>query len=190
MPANTPFDRLAGTWTVYIAPDGEAAPAVNAAPAGNWVEFGPTDEAQELTHGGALEYFRDNDHQGPVKAVRPEEDVRIGMMVVGLTQEHYARILHDVANVTSAAGPPATKKIPVKRGFDPTEYALLLRGEADSPYGNFPGQWYFPRAVIDGEPVQSRSRDGSPGLEIEFVVLEDDTEAAGEEMGVWTVQTA
>lgn len=190
MSVNTPYDRLAGTFTVYVGPAGEAAPAVNAAPAGNWDVLGPTNDAQEIRHGGRMTYFRDNDHQAPVKAVLSEESPAVMFTVVGLTQENYAAILHDAANITTAAGPPATKTIPVKRGFDPTEYAILLRGESDSPYGNFPGQWYFPRGVFDGEPVQARARNGSPGLRVEFILLEDDTEAAGEELGVWEVQTA
>lgn len=190
MSVNTPYNRLAGTFTVYIAPTGEAEPAVDSAPAGNWEELGPTDDAQEISHGGALEYFRDNDHQGPVKAVRPEEMVTITMTIVGLDQENYAKVLHADSNVATDAGPPATKTMPVKRGFNPTEYAILLRGSSNSPYGDFPGQWYYPRAVAGGEPTPSYSRDGSPGLEVEWAVLEDDTESAGEEMGVWTVQTA
>jgi hypothetical protein len=190
MSVSTPYDRLVGTWRVYLAPAAEAAPTVSSTPSGNWAELGPTDEDQGIKHGGALTYFRDNTAQGPRKAVRPEEEVMVSMTVVGLTLENYAKILNAAANVVSAVGPPATKKIPVVRGFNPTEYALLLKGTSDSPYGNFPGQWYFPRVVVDGEPEQVRARDGSPGLEIEFGVLWYASASAGEEMGIWIVQTA
>lgn len=190
MPTNTPYTRLVGTWTVYVAPTGEAKPDVDDAPAGNWAELGPTDGEQSVANMGRLTYFRDNDNQGPVKAVRPEEEVVATFTLVGLSLENYATILHDSGNVSTDAGPPAIKSIGLQRGFDPNEYALLLRGSLDSPYGAFPGQIYIPRCVEDGEPTMTRARDGSPGLECEFHALEDSGEAAGETLGVWEVQTA
>lgn len=194
MATNTePFARLTGTLLVYIAPNtgtAEAEPAANATPAANWVELGPTDGDQALTHSGALTYFFDNEHQGPVKSILPQEEPFVSFGVVGLTLEHYARIISAVGNVTTAAGPPAVKRLAIKRGVSPTEYSLLLKGSANSPYGNFPGQIYIPKCVQGGEPVQTRSRTGSPALECEFHILEDDDQSDGNEMGWMTVQTA
>ncbi len=190
MSTNEPFARLVGTWKIYIAPDGEAKPDVDDAPAGNWTQLGPTDGEQSVSNMGRLTYFRDNDNQGPVKAVRPEEDVVATFGLVGLTLENYATILHSSSNVSTDAGPPAIKSIGLVRGFDPNEYALLMRGEIDSPYGAFPGQIYIPRCVEDSEPTMTRARDGSPMLECEFYALEDSTESAGETLGIWEVQTA
>jgi hypothetical protein len=190
MSTNTPFARLISTWTIYLAPAGEAKPVVSATPAGNWVVLGPTDGEQSVQNMGKLAFLRDNDHQGPVKSVRGDEDVKARFNLVGLTQENYAKILHDASNVAADAGPPASKAIPFKRGNEPTEYALLMKGALDSPYGAFPGQIYIPRCVDDSEPQMVRSRSGSPALACEFVALEDDTEASGDEMGVWEVQTA
>lgn len=190
MAVQTPYDQLIGTWKVYVGPVGEAKPDVDEVPAGNWVELGPTDEAQELRYQGTLTYFRDNDHSGAVKAIRPEESIVIAVTVVGLTVENYAKILHSASNVVTEAGPPATKKIPHKRGFYPSSYALLLRGESDSPYGNFPGQHYFPYVVTDGEPTETRTRDGRSSLMVEWNVMEYDAADDGEEMGIWEVQTA
>lgn len=192
--ANTePYARMTGTLSVYIAPNtgtAEAEPAVNTTPAGGWVSLGPTDGDQTINHVGGLTYFFDNDHQGPVKSVRGEEQPFVGFSVVGLTLENYARILDVVADVTSAVGPPATKKLPIKRGSMPAEYSLLLKGAANSPYGDFPGQIYIPKCVEGGEPVQTRSKTGSPALECEFHIIEDDDQTDGNEMGWMTVQTA
>lgn len=194
MATNTePFARLTGTLTVYIAENtgtAETEPAVNAAPAGNWVTLGPTEGDQEIDHAGALTFFYDNDHQGPVKSVRGQEDPVIRFTVAGLTLENYAKIISAASNVVTAAGPPATKTLNLKRGSSPTEYSLLLRGSADSPYGNFPGQYYVPKCVQASEPVATRSKDGSPALACEFRILEDDDQAAGAEMGWMTAQTA
>jgi hypothetical protein len=186
-----PFSQLIGALKVYVANVGATVPDVDEAPGVGWTLLGPTDGGQQLAHMGALTYFRDDDHQGPVKAVRPEEDVRLNMTVVGLTLENYARILHNAANVTSTVGPPAIKTMPLKRGASPTTYAMLLRGETMSPYGNFPGQYVIPKGVFDGEPEPSFTKDSRAALSVEFRALEDDTQAdLDNSLGYLVVQTA
>jgi hypothetical protein len=187
----TPFNQLIGALKVYVAPFGTAVPDVDDAPGGGWTLLGPTDGGQQIAHMGALTYFRDDDHQGPVKAVRPEEDVRVSMTVVGLTLENYARILHAAGNVDTAAGPPATKTTHLKRGATPTQYAMLLRGTTMSPYGNFPGQYVIPKGVFDGEPEPAFTKDGRAALATEFRALEDDTQVdTDKSLGYLVVQTA
>ena len=190
MASSQPFEQLTGTLSVYVAPVGEAEPAVNATPAGNWYLLGPTDGEQSQQNAGALTYFRDNDHQGPVKAVRPEEDVIIAFNLVGLVLEDWARVLDEAANIVSAGGPPATKTMPLKRGAVPNEYALLFKGAAASPYGAFPGQFMIPRGVFDGEPQPTWAKDGRPMLECEFHAIEDDNQSDINRMGWLKVQTA
>lgn len=190
MGANEPFDMITGPVTVYIAPATEAEPDVDTTPAGNWSEFGPTEGDQKIGFSGDIELHRDNDHQGPVKATRPEEQLQATLTLVGLTLEDVGRILSSSSNVSADAGPPAVKVLPFKRGFDLTEYSLLLRGSADSPYGAYPGQSYIPRCVAGGEPEITRSKEGHVGVEVVFDVLEDDDQAAGDEMGWTTVQTS
>lgn len=194
MASTKPFEQLTGTLKVYVAPVGTAVPAVDAAPSGSWALLGPTDGDQKIGHGGALEYFRDNDHQGPVKAVRPEEDVMFSYSVVGLTLENYSRILHDVTKLVTTnagAGVIGKKRMPLKRGAVPTEYALLFRGDALSPYGIYPGQYVVPRGVFDGEPEPTFAKDGRPALDVEFHALEDDSQADPDDTLGWLeVQTA
>jgi hypothetical protein len=186
-----PFNQLVGPLTVYIAAVGEAPPAVNAAPAGNWVKLGVTDGGQKIKHAGTLTYFRDDEHQGPVKAVRPEEEIIVTMTLVSLTLEQYAWTLHHSSQVTAAAGPPATKRMHLKRGATPTAFAMLLRGDALSPYGALPGQYVIPRGVFDGEPEPAFTKDARAGLEIEFHALEDDTQSDKKNSLGWLiVQTA
>lgn len=187
---NAPFEQLTGTLSLYLGPASEAKPDVDDAPAGNWALVGPTDGDQEMEHSQSLEYFSDNDHSGKVKAARTEEDTILKATIVGLTLENYAKLMSAVSNVTTVVGPPAIKKLPLKRGFDVTQYALLWRGTGQSPYGNFPAQYYVPLCVVDGSPTVTRAKDGRPGLEVEFHVLEDDSQSAGEEMGWVEAQTA
>jgi hypothetical protein len=190
MASSKPYDRLTGVVNVYIAPVGETVTAVNATPGGNWVKLGATDGEQSIQTTGKLTYFRDNDHQGPVKAVRPDEEDIVKFTIVGLTLENYARIMDSVSDVVSAAGPPATKKVPLKRGSIPLEYSLLFKGSAMSPYGDYPGQYVVPRGVFDNEPISTFAKDGSPALECEFHALEDDTQVDAEKLGWLIVQTA
>jgi predicted secreted protein len=190
MASTSPFDRLTGVVSIYIAPQGETVTAVNATPAGNWVKLGATDGEQSLQSTGKLTYFQDNDHQGNVKAVRPLEDEIVKFKLVGLSLENYARIMDMVSDVVAAVGPPATKKVPLKRGPIPMEYALLFKGSALSPYGAYPGQYVIPRGVFDVEPTETFARDGSPALECEFHALEDDAQVDADRLGWLIVQTA
>lgn len=190
MASTQPYEQLVGPLQVYIAPYGEAAPAVNATPAGNWALLGATDGEQSIQNLGKLTYFRDNDHQGPVKAVRPEEDVVLKFTLVGLTLENLGKVVSRTANLVSVAGPPATRKLPLKRGSVPTEYAFLFKGSALSPYGAFPGMYVLTRAVFDGEPTEAYARDGRAAVECEVYVLDDPAVTGNDSMGYLLVQTS
>jgi hypothetical protein len=191
MAATNPFSQLTGALKVYIAPYGEAAPDVASAPTGNWVELGSTDGDQKIKHGGKTTQFKDNDHQGVVKVVRHEEDITVKLKVVDLTMENYAYILSSLSKVvgsTSSAG-TVQKKLPLKRGANLTEYALLLRGDAISPYGLYPGMYVLPRACQYSEPEVTWGKNQRAALEIEFHVLEDDAQPDDDKLGWLLVQT-
>lgn len=190
MAVHTPYAQLVGTNLVYLAPYGTAEPTVNTTPGSPWVELGATDGDQTIVKEAPLEYYYDNKHQGPVTSHRPQEDLFFRATLVALTLEDLARLISSVGNVTSASGPPATKTLPFKAGEDATEYAVLVKGVADSPYGNYPGQHYFPRGVFEGEFERVRSKTDRDAVEFEYHVLEDDLQTAGKEMGWSTVQTS
>ncbi len=187
MADTSPFELLVGPAKLYLAPVGTTVPDVDDVPASPWVLVGSTDGGQTIKHGGAKTYLRDDDHQGPVKAVTPEEEVVITTKIIGLTLENWARILNDVDDLVSAAGPPSTRTMNLKKGFIPEEYAVLLRGSALSPYGALPGMFVLPRAIFDGEPEVSLVKDEGAGLEIEIHALEDDNQTNDEEKLGWLV---
>jgi hypothetical protein len=187
MAASTPFARLVGTVTVYIAAASTAEPAVGSTPGAAWTELGCTEGDQSIEMTGPITYFYDNCHQGPVKGVRPQEDAKVMFRLVDMTLENLARIRQAVSDVTTATG---VKRLPVKAGFDLTEYALLFKGDADSPYGNYPGQTYLPRGVFEGEGTRVRSKTAADGVDVVYTVLEDDTQTNGNEMGWSTVATS
>jgi hypothetical protein len=194
MAQHSPFGQLIGPLKIYVAPFGttaEAEPDVDTTPAGNWVELGETDGDQVIQHTGTMTYFSDNNHTEDITGVRGAEGVTVKATLVNLTLEMRTRILGmAVGAVTSDAGPPAVKQLRHKRGFYPQPYSLLLRGPVDSPYGQFPGQRYIPKGLMDGEPEETRSKAGRAGLAFEFHALGDDNQADGDELGWLTVQTA
>lgn len=185
-----PFAQVVGKADIYLAPKSEAPPAVDTAPAGNWVLMGPLDGEHAVEHGQTIQYFMDNNHTGPVKSTRTEEAILVAFVIAEFDHADFARVLSDVANVTTGAGPPAFSQVPHKRGFDVVEYAILFYGSASSPFGNFPGYSYIPRVVLDGNPRRVRAKDGREMLEVEAHALEDDTQAAGDELGWTAAQTS
>lgn len=181
MASMEPFDQLIGeALDVYLAPVGTTMPGVTATPASPWTLLGSTDGGQSISHNGALTYFSDDDHQSKVKATRPEEDVIVKFTVVGLTLENYRKILAAVSDVTTAG---TTKLMPLKRGATPVEYAMVLRGNASSPYGAYKAQYQLYRGVFDGEYEVKYNKTDRAALEVEFHVLEDDDQAEIDKMG-------
>lgn len=192
MATATPYARIVGACKFYLAAASTAEPAVNTTPGAGWTELGPTNGDQSIGKDAKNEYLYDNDHTGPVKGITPQEDVMIKGILVGMTQEHFERIIASVALITTAAGPPAVSRAPLKSGYIPTEYALLMKGEADSPYGNYPAQTYIPRGTFERtfEITRGKSAGSAAALAFEYHVLEDDTQASDFKMGWSTAQTS
>lgn len=190
MAASTPYGQLVGPVKVYVAPAGTAEPTVSSTPGGSWTELGATADDQTIGSDAPNTYFYDNDHQGPVKAVTPQEDPKATFNLVNLTHAHVARILHDVANITTSAGPPAISQVPIKSGYIPGEYAILLKGLADSPFGNYPAQTWLPRGVFEKTWELTRGKTTRAGIACEFRVLEDDSQTEGLKLGRMTAQTS
>lgn len=190
MAANTPYGQLVGPLKVYVATALTVEPAVNATPGGSWTEVGATDGEQGINKEADLLKFYDNDHQGPVKAVTPEENPMIEFTLVNLTHNHFARIMSNISQITTAAGPPAVSRVPLKSGYDPTEYALLFKGLADSPFGNFPAQYYIPRGVFEKVMELTRGKENRAELDCTFHALEDDNQSDINRLGWVTAQTS
>jgi hypothetical protein len=187
MAATTPYAQLVGTVNIYIAPYGTAEPAVGSTPSGSWAELGCTEEDQTIEETGEITYFYDNCHSGPVKATRGQEDIKVMFRLVDMTLENLARIKASVSAVTTSG---TLKRLALKRGATLTEYALLFKGAADSPYGNFPGQTYIPRGIFEGEGERVRGKTTRDAVDVVFTALEDDAQTVGNELGWSTVATS
>ena len=191
MATTSPFSQLTGALRVYLSPYGEPDNDVGGTPGGNWVELGSTDGDQKIKHGGKTTMFKDNDHQTTVKIVRQEEDITIKFKLVDLTMEQYAQVISNFSKVVASTTTVGTvqKRLPLKRGVNMAEYGLLLRGDALSPYGLYPGQYVFPKVVQTSEPEVTFGKNQRASLDVEFTVLEDDAQADDDKMGWLVVQT-
>lgn len=188
MAATTPYDQLVGTVTIYLATYGTAEPDVTTTPGASWVELGCTEGDQVYDEQGELTKFYDNCHQGPVKTTLGQQDPMITFNLVGLTLEHVARVIRTVGAVSTPSA--SLKRLALKRTAAQTEYALVFKGSADSPYGNYPGQIYLPRGVFDGKLDITRSKTGRPAVAVTFHALEDDTQSEMDRLGWMTVQVS
>lgn len=192
MAAVTPFSQLTGVLKVYLAPYGESVPDVDTTPGGNWAELGSTDGEQSMKFSGKATWFRDNDHQGPVKGIRPEEDIAIKFRIVDLTLENWAKVVSTINNiVTGTTGLGAnTKKFPFKRGAQLIDYALIFKGETISPYGAYPGQFVLPRMAFSSEPELKFGRNLRAFLDVDGMALEDDNQSEADRLGWLIVKTS
>lgn len=190
MGATLPYSQIVGPAKIYVAPAGEAPPTVNATPGGNWVEFGPTEGDQTITLEGANTYWSDNSHQSHVMARTPEAVKKVAFTLVNMTHAQVARVLHNISQLITAAGPPATSLLPSKSGYVSSEYAILVLGDFDSPYGQFPGFDYTPRGVFEKNMEFKRNKTQRYEVACEFHALEDDTQSAGRELGWQLAQTS
>lgn len=190
MGATLPYSQIVGPATIYVAPAGEAPPTINATPGGNWVELGPTEGDQAIAKEGANTYWSDNSHTSHVLARTPEEIKKVLFTLVNMRQEQVARVLHNISQLITAAGPPATSLMPSKSGYVPSEYAILVYGAFDSPNGLFPGFDYTPRGVFEKNMEFKRSKTQRYEVACEYHALEDDTQSSGRELGWQLVQTS
>lgn len=176
----SPFEILAGPYTLWLAPVGTAFPLVNAAPAAAWVRVGTNgdvnydEDGVTVSHVAKRENVRSAGRTGPIKAYTTEEDLMIMLKLMDVSVEAYAIALNKAAPTTTAAAvnAPGTRRIGLSVGADPIVYALLARGL--SPYGdNFAAQYEVPRVYqsANQKPVYKK---GKPAiLELEFTALED-----------------
>jgi hypothetical protein len=185
MPA--PYEIVIGApFTVWLAVVGTAFPDIGEAPAVAWVKVGTNGEKNyhedgvKISHPQTIEMIRTLGSTGPVKAVRPDEALIIAFTLLDLTMEMYKLALNSntVTDTAAASGVGGSRSMPILRGFDVAQRAMLVRGPspyADSMYLDF----RIPRVVHTGEPEIVFKKDAPAGLEMKFEAIEDPDYANG-----------
>ncbi len=176
-----PYEIIAAPFTLYLAPVGTAFPAIDAAPAGDWVKVGTSGALSEnedgvtVTFSETINKVRTAGSTGPVKAFRPEEDLVIGLTLLDITLEQYKLAVNGNAVTTTAAGVGTAgfKSLKLHKGAQVATMALLVRGDA-SPYGdNYKSQYQVPVCFQSGTPEVVHKKGDPAGLALEFTALED-----------------
>lgn len=185
-----PYEILVGVGTLYIAPSGTAMTALTSSPSGSWVALGETDGGVKVTKTQNIETFSSDQRTGKVKAVRTEEGVVIEVNLHEATLENLANVIGgNVTDTAAGVGTIGKRSLPLHAGAEVDEFALLFRG--DSPYGNFPGQFYVPRGFMNDDVEMDFTKDGKVLIPVKFEALEYDAASSeAERFGVVEYQDA
>lgn len=196
------FAEVVGSpYSVYVAPVGTPAPALDAAESSfspvNWFLLGTNGINNQGTAGVTVNLGRtttDFTPAGgtlPVKSWTTDEKITVGGSLVDVSIEQFAMILDDATITTVAAGSgnPGHKSINLVRGVNVHYYALLVRGI--SPYddgtGTMKAQYAFSR-VFQSASQQPKYLKGTPAeLAWEFTISGD---VAGNDPAVYDAQNA
>ncbi len=168
---------VVGSGSIFLAAVGTAFPLPDAAPNGSWTDLGEFDGGVTANLTQSIdEHFIDSE-SGAVKATRSQEALRISVNLAETTLENLGKALDDAT--VSADTTPSRKIVPLYRGLDVTEYALLFR--AESPYGAFNAQFEVPRAYQAGDIGPAFTKDSKTLYPVEFGALVDDLAATDAE---------
>jgi len=170
--ASSPFDIIVGSADVYVAPIGEAFPAVNAAPAGNWVSLGRTEGGVTVTYSQDVKEIEVDQALLPVKTIRTKAGMKVEFQLAEITLERFAKAL-ELAVVDTPPGPGTigTRAVTLGAASAITGYALLIRGP--SPYGDWNMQWELPKVAQTGEVKMQYVKDDKMVLPTAWTVMED-----------------
>jgi hypothetical protein len=177
-----PYEIVAGPLTVYVAATGTSFPNVDTAPPVAWTKLGTSgtknydEDGVTVTHGQDINKFVPAGGTGARKAFRVEEELTIGLTLVDLSPEQYAKVLYDATVTTTAAGSgtPGTKSFDLQRGLTVKSFALLARG-ISTVNDSLAAQYQVPLAIEQGEPSPVYEKGEPAKLELEFSALEDPT---------------
>jgi hypothetical protein len=184
-----PYEILVGVGRLYVAAAGTAKPVLDATPGAGWTDLGETDDGVKVTKTQNIETFTTDQRTGKVKAVRTKEGLTIETNLTAVTLENLAKAINGtVTDIAPGSGTIGYRSLMLHAGATVQEFALLFRGS--SPYGNYPAQFYVPRAYISDDIEMEYKRDDKTLIPVKFEALESLTAAEGEQFGVYEAQDA
>lgn len=176
-----PYEVIAAPFTVWFAPVGEAFPAVNATPGGNWVKVGTSGELNyaedgvTVTHSQDIQQWRSLGDTATRKVFRTGESLQVRLVLADVSLEQYRHALNmnAITDTPASSGVAGTRKIGLSRGPDVAQRAILVRGSA-GPYGaDMPMQYEIPLAFQTGSPEVVFRKDAPAGLALEWTAIID-----------------
>ena len=186
----SPYEILVGSGQSWYAPVGTAFPGLADAPTAPWVSMGDMDGGLTITAGQTVVQHRTDQHTGPIKATRSEENLAIETNLAESTLENIALVLNSAVTDTPAGvGTIGTRTMNLHRGPEVDQYAFLFR--AYSPYGPWEAQYCLPVGYFDGDASFAYKKDTKVVILARFVALEDpDAATEDERFGYLVAQDA
>lgn len=185
-----PYEIIVSPYEVWLAPVAEAFPDVDEAPAGNWVLLGTNGKCNyaeagvQITHEQEFNEIMTLCSNAPAKISRSKESVSVGLTLLDLSVEQYAKVMNfqTLTEVSAAAGVPGTRAIWLEQGVTVATRALLCRGI--SPYGDsWTAQYQIPIVYQADNPAPIFHKEEPASLLCNFKVLADTGAAEGEQFG-------
>jgi len=167
-------DILIGAGSAWIAPVGEAYPAINAVPAGNWVSLGRTDGGTTVKHINTLVHHKVDQALMPVKSTRTDIGVEVQLPLAEITLERYAKVINNttVTDVPASAGVAGYRYFTITATSVVATHAILVR--VPSPYlVDTYMQYELKCCVQSGEPDPTFNAASKAILATTWTALED-----------------
>lgn len=188
-----PYEIMGAPHSLYIGTAGLARPAINAAPASEWVLVGTAgnrsyaEEGVRVNSPAAYNAFRSLGQAAPRKLFRSEEDVNFAVTLADVTLESLALAFNKLAGSVTDVG--VTRTLGLARGLGVQTVALLVRGPSPYMDGGF-AQWWLPTGANVSSIELSFRRDNATIYPLEFRGIWYDLATSGEEMGCVEAQDA
>ena len=177
-----PYEVIMSPAEVYVALEGEAFPAIDAVPAGNWKLLGTAGSRNQSEAGvkvkssQTMTLHSTAGSLGPVKGIRTGESQSVECVIEDLTLEllSYALNLNGVTEVAAASGVAGYKQVGLSRGRDVITFSVLVRVPASAYGDGLNTQWEVPKAINTGNPELVFDGQGTAaGVAFMFDTLED-----------------
>ncbi len=176
------LEILFSPYDVYWAPVGEAFPAIEDAPAGNWLVLGVS-VAERTNEDGVMvtmeqdfEEFRAAGTSAPIEASRVSESLIVSLTLHDLRPEMLRLVLNNntISNTAAGGGAAGFDEIDLERGpGKPQDIALLVRGDS-TQFATGNAQYQIPRCYASSSPEIVHTKGEAAGIEMEFRALRAD----------------
>ncbi len=195
-----PYEIFLSPAQLYIAQEGEPAPAIDAVPAGNWVLLGTAGNRNQgeagvtLSHNQTMVFHSTVGEIGDVKGFRTHEEDLVEVVMEDMSIEVYAKSLNmaGIREVAAASQVAGYKSMGGKMGFDVQTWALLVRVPVSSYGDGLNSQWLYPKVVDFGnKKIVLDAKGTAVGLDFKFKALADPNAASeAERFFIFSEQTA
>lgn len=193
-------DVILGPGRLYRAPVATANPdestvAYGAAWGGSWTDMGDFPEGSPITIALAEDIYKVYGEQSTVAqaVTRTRREATVKGALLETSIANWAIALQGTAETTAAAGggQKGYSEIPFGAQTDVTLYKWGIEAlRVDSANANQPIRWFFHKGFFRMTSDVQYAKTKETMLPFEITIIGDDTQTAGEELGILQIVTA